>query len=276
MAISLPPFAILLVIVLAILLVTVFFIVPALARVAVADARPDPDDWRQRVLLRYQGLSSTQGFNAISATFPLIFARFKLRLDPMFRELPEFLKSVPKIRSVLDIGCGFGIAGCALLEWRPELTVFGIDPNAARIRAARAAFADRGRAFVALAPEFENPLLPDKFDAVLVLDVIHFLSDPQLDLTLGKIRAKMEPDARLIIRAIVPPVGAGSWPWKFAKLRRALTAARACHRSVETIRGTLARCGFETQTTEISGGNPELSWFIATASRGEPAAPLPE
>jgi hypothetical protein len=70
-----------------------------------------------------------------------------------------------------------------------------------------------------------------------------------------------------VIRAIIPPSDGGSWPWKFAKMRRAMTGGFACHRPVEKIREMITRAGFEMEKSEISGGNPELVWFIARAIR---------
>jgi SAM-dependent methyltransferase len=194
----------------------------------------------------------------------------------MFGELPGFLSAMPEIRSVLDIGCGYGVAGCALLEWRDELRIFGIDPNAARARVAGAAFGSRGQAFCGLAPGFETPELPDQFDAVFILDVIHFIPDAAFDLTLRKIRSKMEPGGYLVIRAIIPPADGGSWAWKFAKIQRALTGGRAFHRPVEKVRQMISAAGFDVEKTEMSGGNPEMFWFIAGARRNEAGGSAPQ
>jgi len=245
----------------------VFVVVPAILRGVIGIAPGAAKDWRERVLLRYQNLCSVGGLAILPGTFAWVFAWFKLRLDPMFGELPGFLDGKPELRTVLDIGCGYGVAGCALLEWRSEITIFGIDPEPARVRVAGTVFGSRGQAFVGRAPEIEIPGFPDRFDAVFVLDVIHFIADSALDLTLRKIRGKMEEGGTLVIRAIIPPSDGGSWPWKFAKMRRAMTGGFACHRPVEKIREMITRAGFEVEKSEISGGNPELVWFIARAIR---------
>jgi SAM-dependent methyltransferase len=245
----------------------VFVAVPAILRAGIGIAPNAAKDWRERVLLRYQNLCPEAGLPILPGTFAWVFAWFKLRLDPMFRELPGFLDAMPELRTALDIGCGYGVAGCALLEWRGEMKIFGIDPDPARVRVARAVFGSRGQAFVGLAPELETPGFPDRFDAAFVLDVIHFIPDSALNLTLLKIRGRMKEGGTLVIRAIIPPSGGGSWPWKFAKVRRAMTGGFACHRPVEKIREMITRAGFEMEKSEISGGNPELVWFIARAIR---------
>jgi uncharacterized protein len=245
----------------------VFVAVPAILRAGIGIAPGAAKDWRERVLLRYQNLCREAGLSILPGTFAWVFAWFKLRLDPMFGELPGFLNGVPELRTVLDIGCGYGVAGCALLEWRGEMKIFGIDPDRARVRAAGAVFGSRGQAFMGLAPEFETPGLPDRFDAVFVLDVIHFIPDSALSLTLLKIRGKMEEGGTLVIRAIIPPSDGGSWPWKFAKIRRVMTGDFACHRPVEKIHEMITSAGFNVEKSEMSGGNPELVWFIARAGR---------
>jgi SAM-dependent methyltransferase len=247
----------------------ILVLVPAIIRAAIGTKRGAAKGWREKVLARYQNLRDEAGLPIVPGTFAWVFAWFKLRLDPMFGELPEFLDGMPEVRTVLDIGCGYGVAGCALLEWRGEAKIVGIDPEPIRVRATGAVFGSRGRAVVGSAPEFEAPGLPDRFDAVFVLDVIHFISDSALDLTLQKIRGKLGEGGHLVIRAIIPPKDGGSWPWKFAQIRRALTGAYACYRPVEKIREMIERSGFEVEKSQMSGGNPELYWFIARARRGE-------
>jgi SAM-dependent methyltransferase len=275
MAMSFLRFAVALGIAVVVLALGFFVLVPALVKAGIGIKPSAAKDWREKVLLRYQRLAAEPGFSTFSATFAWIFAWFKLRLDPMFGELPQILKGLPEIRNALDIGCGNGIAACAILEWRPELKVFGIDPTPSRVRAASAAFGSRGEAFTALAPDIDIPGLPNHFDAVFILDVIHFLPCSALELTLQKIRRRMDEDGHLVIRAIIPPTDGGSWPWRFARIRRKLTGGRAWHRSVETIHQMLAQGGFNVEKSEMSGGNPELFWFIATARRDESAETSP-
>jgi SAM-dependent methyltransferase len=255
--------------------VVVFWVVPAVLRAGIGVAASVANDWRERVLLRYQGLCRDGGFPILRGTFAWVFAWFKLRLDPMFGELPGFLNQMPDLRNVLDIGCGYGVAGCALLEWRNELRIHGIEPVAGRARVARAVFAERGEALVGIAPEIELPGLPDRFDAVIVLDVIHFISDSGLELALRRIRQRMNDGGYLLIRSIIPPASGGSWAWRAAKFRRAITGGIAHHRSVERIQEMLSAAGFQIEKTQTSGGNPELVWFISRAGQSGAAGSPP-
>ena len=187
-----------------------------------------------------------------------------MRLDPMFSELPEFIRDRPEIGNALDIGCGFGVAGCALLEWRSTLNIYGVDPDSGRIPVARKVFGDRGNAFVAGAPDFVRPEIPQRVDLVLVLDVIHFIPDEGFCLTLQRIRAMLGDGGLVILRAIVPPNDGETIWWKIVRLRRQITSGKAYHRSVDEIRMAMEAAGFEIRDCKISGGNAEMWWFIAT------------
>jgi hypothetical protein len=216
--------------------------------------------WRDRVELRYQNQS----------TYVWMFAWFKLRLDPMFRELPEFLRDMPSARVAMDLGCGHGVAGCSLLEWFPELILYGIEPSFDRVRAAARAFGERGRMFKAAAPDFESPMLPDRIDAAFALDMIHFLSDSALDLTLKRIRARLDDSAYLFLRAPMLPEGFGSFFCNLDKIKRTLSGTNAYYRSVDQVRRAIEKTGFQITRVQMSGGNRELLWFIAAASSPKP------
>ena len=251
-----PVFQILIAAVLLFLLVQV--IVPWLLRMSFGLRPVRPTDWRQRVALRYEKLG----------THPWMFAWFKMRLDPMFAELPELLKRPKKLDTIFDLGCGRGVAACAILEWLPQARIWGADPIARRVGVASAALGERGNVVQGGAPDIPFPAEPRPFDAVLVLDVIHYITDDAgMDLTLRRIRARLAEGGYLFLRANVPPPAEKStWYWKWEAMRRSITGAVENHRSVQIVREMISRAGFEIEYSEISGGNPELQWFIARAA----------
>jgi hypothetical protein len=245
-------------IVIGVLMIGKVLILPAMLRawLGVKRGAEAPATWQDRVQLRYQNLKPAVW----------IRARYKLRLDPMFRELPEFVKAVPSLRTAMDLGCGHGVAGCWLLESFPELNLYGIEPNPKRVRAATSAFGERGHVFQGGAPDFEAPTLPERLDAVFAIDMIHFLSDAALDLTLRRIRARLDEGSFLFLRAPLLPAGFGSILWNLDRIERGISGAPAYFRTVEQIREPIIRAGFQITLTQFSGDNPELFWFIAAAS----------
>lgn len=249
---------------LALVLLGVLAALPPLLRLALGLRSPSlhPAHWRSRVVVRYRRIS----------TFVWIFAACKLRLDPLFGELEGFVRGHDNIRTVLDIGCGYGVPGCALLEWLPEVRVCGLDPLAGRVAVASAVFGSRGQAVAQGAPDIASPVFPERFDLVLILDVIHFLPDDALTCTLQRIHAALGAEGHLFVRAVIPPSGRATLLWRIEMLRQRLTGAHAFYRPVERIRALIAAAGFVVEHEGISGGNPEMVWYIARALSPVPQA----
>src|SRR5208283_16953 len=81
-------------------------------------------DARTAVLARYRWLEA----------YARMFARFKLRLDPMFAELPSLVRFAAQPKVLVDVGTGFGIPACWLLETYPMAHIYGIEPAVDRVR----------------------------------------------------------------------------------------------------------------------------------------------
>jgi SAM-dependent methyltransferase len=210
---------------------------------------------RERVLLRYQG----------GAFHPLFFAWCKTWQDAMFDELPGLLSRMKGVRVFLDLGCGFGVAGAFLLEQFAGSEIYGVDPNPERVAGARAAWGERGHAIAGAAPDFEKVEFPARFDGVFSLDVVHFLDDAALDLTLKRIRTRLDVGRYLILRAPMLPVGSGSLTWKLARIHYKAWGLFSRHRTEEQLRERIEKAGFVVEETRKSGGNPELRWFVSVA-----------
>jgi SAM-dependent methyltransferase len=250
-------------------LVVVLVVVPAILFGILGVGVGKAKDWRERVGLRYQGRYRWKNpIEGPRAIFVWMFALAKMRLDPMFGELPGLIQSRERLETALDIGCGFGVAGCALLEWHSALKIYGVDPNRGRVRVARAVFGERGEAFAASAPDFVRHGIPDRVDLVLVLDVIHFVPDAGLAMTFERIHGMLNEGGLLIVRAIVPPSGGGSLWWNVARARRWITGQKVFHRTPDEIRRAMEAAGFAIRDSKISGGNVEMHWFVASGSGG--------
>lgn len=212
----------------------------------------------ERAVLRYRHIEAT----------PRLFARWKIRLDPMFPRLASFVRNPKRI---LDIGCGYGVPSVWLLELFPGAAVYGIDPDEERVHVARRALGPRGEIRTAGAPDLAK--LPGEADTALVIDIIHMLGDRVLEETLSQIRDRLVPGGRLILRATVP--GGGPRPWMRAleefRLRR--LGLTPHYRSREGIEATIHAAGFRIETVEPSAPASEEIWFVAERSAPGEAKP---
>ena len=128
-----------------------------------------------------------------------IYIRMKLKFDPMFKELGDLLSSPKRI---IDIGCGYGVTTIWILDRFPESTVVGVEPDPERARIASNAIKNRGTVLQGNAPDL--PTLPENTDTVLMIDMAHYLSDHDLQLTLQKLFSKIKNDGNLIVRVMIP------------------------------------------------------------------------
>ena len=205
----------------------------------------------KRVLRRYKQ----------SEAYPRLFAGFKLRYDTMFSELPALLESCRTIRTIIDIGCGYGVPAAWLLERFPQATVYGIDPDRIRVRVASLMLQARGVVKQNLAPAV--PAIESPADIALMLDMIHFLNDAELKLTLKRLRRNLRPDALLIVRAALPPPQQPSKIWRFENFKHRLFKAVPCYRTADVIHNHIIQAGFTLEKKVPSGSIGELVWFIA-------------
>lgn len=235
-------------------LVGAFLILPPVLKTMFQAEEEDvkgPGKDRDRILRRYRKMEP----------YPRLFARFKLMLDPMFSEMSHFFDASQPIKTIIDIGIGYGVPACWLLERFQEARVYGIDPDPERVRVASRAVGKRGVVASGCAPDV--PMAPESADAAIMLDMIHFLEDEALNLTLKRLQEKLRHDGRLIVRAVIPPQKNGSWKWRFQAIRLKVSRTKAHYRSVGEIKRLISQAGFKNEFTGPSGSNQESVWFIS-------------
>ena len=204
----------------------------------------------ERLLGRYRDLDP----------YPRIFARFKARLDPMFSELPDMFESRGGLHTVVDVGCGYGVPACWLLERFPDCRLYGLDPVPERVRIASLAVGDRGVISVGRAPDI--PSTPGPVDAAMMLDIVHYLKTDALTLTLTRLRERLCPGGFLLLRAAVPPVGNFPWVWWIENFKLKLSGVQCYYRSADEIEAIMIQAGFEIEHTAPSGSKGDLIWFV--------------
>jgi trans-aconitate methyltransferase len=178
----------------------------------------------------------------------------------MFSELPRFLKSYQKIETFIDVGCGYGVPGCWLLERFPGSKIYGVDPDPKRVRVAARAVGERGVIILGRAPEI--PGVPGRADLAIMLDSLHYLMDEALKLTLQRLRDNLYPGSNLIIRAPVTPERRFPWAWWFENIKSKILGIRCYYRTLHDMEKMLVEEGFEVELTAPSGTHGELVWLI--------------
>ncbi|MDD8025899.1 MAG: MMPL family transporter [Acidobacteriota bacterium] len=190
--------------------------------------------------------------------YPRLFARLKLRLDPMFAELSDI---VPGRGLVLDVGCGYGVPGAWLLARSPGLRVAGLEPNPKRAAAARYVFGDRGTVEAGAAPSL--PGGSEAADTALLLDVVQELSDEDFEATLRALAGRLKPGGCLVIRTTIPGTARMSWPvrleaWKNKVRRRPIRL-----RTPDELTAAVSAAGFSVERLDPSALGPRVVRLIA-------------
>ena len=212
---------------------------------------PTTTDLARRVRARYRRMEPNAR----------MFARFKLRLDPMFAELPAVLPLFAPPRVLLDIGTGFGVPACWLAETYPGVQIYGIEPDEERVRVSSRALGGSGTVVCGAAPEL--PPAPPDLDGAFMLDMMHYLDDEALGATLARVRALLALDAPLVIRAVMQPTQHPSWYWWVDQFKNRVRGIQAFFRSEEQISSLLGQSGFKVEKIAPSGSRGELMWVCA-------------
>jgi predicted exporter/SAM-dependent methyltransferase len=191
-------------------------------------------------------------------TFPRLFARFKIKFDPMVMELNDFLTS-PKV--IMDLGCGYGVPAAWLLTCFPDARVFGIDPDPEKVRIASRVVAERGKVVMGRAPKL--PEVPQPADTVLMLDLLNYMGDRELILTLDSIYRTMLKGGILLIRITIPRLKRFPWLRWIETTKLTLNRIKCRYRSLEAIESMISNAGFINLTIKKSGSRREEMWFRA-------------
>lgn len=204
-----------------------------------------------RVLARYRRMK----------VYARMFARFKLRLDPMFSELPGVVRFAGLPKNLIDIGTGYGVPACWLAETYPTARIYGIEPEPERAWVASRALGAGDRVIQGRAPDL--PPVPEGADGAFMLDMMHFLSDAEFTLTLERLHARLAAGAPLTIRAVMVPQRRKGWYWWIDGLKNKLNGNETHWRSAERIQSLLTQCGYRVVNTAPSGRNGDMLWVCA-------------
>lgn len=213
------------------------------------------------------------------------FVRGKLRHDPLYFNLLRrgFL---PPEGLLLDLGCGrgivFALALAAREQWAkgkypagwpppPRLAFHGIEERPKVAAAAREALG--GKAAI-VAADLQTALYPPA-DAVLLLDVLHYLSAADQEAVLARAAAALRPGGVLLLREAD---AADGWRFTATRMQERLSALfrrhwrqRFHYRSATEWRELLERLGLAVDLQPMGMGTPYAN--VLLAGRKEPALP---
>ena len=215
------------------------------------------DSIAQRVRKRYRLLEA----------YPRMFARFKLKTDPMFVDLPGVIGDhAQRVQMILDIGCGYGVPGCWCLELCEKARLVGLDPDVERIRVANLAMGSRGTLLPN--PASDLPELEQAADLVLLLDMLHYLDDTSLQKLFYDCYKRMAAGGVIVIRYVIyPEKQRVSWFWKVEDRRTRAGGGAAHYRSRQEMAAFLTAAGFCVETDMITATNQELVWLTGRVEK---------
>jgi SAM-dependent methyltransferase len=217
-----------------------------------------------------------------AGSFAYHFARGKLATDPVYRSILE-LGLLQRQQRILDLGCGQallsawllaaadcyarGIWPAAWLAPAQAQTVRGIELMRRDVERAHGAFgADCGvmQGDIRTAP-FETA------DAVVILDVLHYIDAPSQREVLQRVHAALPPGGLLLLR--VGDAAGGlrfritDWSDRLPMLFRGHGYVATHCRSVTQWRELLTECGFDSEATPMSRGTPFANVLLSAQAR---------
>jgi 2-polyprenyl-3-methyl-5-hydroxy-6-metoxy-1,4-benzoquinol methylase len=114
---------------------------------------------------------------------------------------------VPKSGKMLDVGCGHGLLAMEMALSEPNRTVLATDHDVARIDlATQAANSGKGIANLKFEVSIGSPVADvgaeGKFDAIMMIDFLHYFSPEQQDDMIAKAFANLQPGGWLLAREV--------------------------------------------------------------------------
>jgi SAM-dependent methyltransferase len=221
-----------------------------------------------------------------SGRYPWHFARGKMRLDPVFRQL-LCRQLVPDSGRLLDLGCGYGVLMALLLAARARhahgdwpahwpapplnLELCGVELRQDRARTAQEAL--HGGARVERGDIRQADLPPSA--AIVILDVLLYLDDGEQRVLLDRVAQALQPGGVLLLReadaAAGLRFGITRWCARLADMRRGGLHRKLHYRSAAHWTALLQGLGFAVLKQPMSEGTPFSNvLFIATKLAGTP------
>ena len=216
-----------------------------------------------------------------SGRFAWHFARGKLRWDPVFIHLLSRGLIAPRT-CVLDIGCGQGLLASLLAAaaraardgrwprgWAEpplDVRVRGIELQRRDVERARAALGETAE--IVCGDMRSAPFAAA--DTVVLLDVLHYVSEPEQDGVLARVRAALPTGGRLVLRIGDASSRAGfafgRWVDRIVTFVRGHGFAPLAGRTLAAWRARLEELGFAVASEPMHVGTPFANVLIVATA----------
>ena len=123
------------------------------------------------------------------------YMRIKLRLENYYKVFNEL---IPKSGKILDLGCGYGFLSYMLGYLSPERKITGIDYDEDKIEIAQKGYSKGENVTFIKQDVMEFP--PDKYNAIILSDVLHYLQPEQQRRLLDRCIENLESGGVFVIR----------------------------------------------------------------------------
>jgi SAM-dependent methyltransferase len=195
----------------------------------------------------------------VASRFRSRFLRYyvisKLATDPLYAAVADRLRECTL--PVTDIGCGIGLTAFYLREHGVQMPIHGFDHDEGKIRAAREIAGGYDDLSFAAGDARDASIAEG---SVLLLDVLHYLSDEEQARLLRSIAQRVPGESVVIIREGIRD---GSWRYRltyaaelFARGVRWLKAGKLNFPTRESIVAPFREQGFEVEVSSLWGGTP--------------------
>jgi uncharacterized protein (DUF2062 family) len=161
----------------------------------------------------------------------------KLVSDPVLEQISSLEGDFGR---VVDVACGRGQLGLALLELGRARSLVGFDLDPRKIETAQTAAGADACFEVADARQATIP----EADSLLLIDVLHYLEPAERQRLLGRAAASVSPGGRLLLRELDAGRGRRAWP--------AMLAEKLARRSGVNRGATLSFVGIDEILRELA------------------------
>lgn len=192
------------------------------------------------------------------------YVKSKLAADPVYRAL---VSRIAEEARVLDLGAGRGQFALLLAVGSSGRTVTGLDWDAEKVELARRAAEGLAAVTFAVSDLRTDELVGPAVDAVLLLDVLHYLPPDAQDRVLRAAAARLSPGGTLWVRDADASAG---WRFRLTALEEGIftrlglnRGAGLYFRPVAELCRVLEAEGLEVSTEPMWEGTPFANVLVA-------------